>query len=77
VCKYDAFMLLMLQAKSMVGYVMIPREDYLTKLADAVEICNLIVYILDGGQQTRGMQKAIITNTEVARFRKKKRTTRR
>jgi hypothetical protein len=72
VCKYDEFMLLMLQAKSMVGYVTISRERYLGMLADPVQINNITVYILDGGQQTRGMQKAIITNAEVAEFREQK-----
>ena len=53
----------------MVGYVMISRDEYLRKLEDPIEIHEIIVYVLDGGQQTRGIQKAITLDSEVAKYR--------
>jgi hypothetical protein len=56
----------------MTGYVMISREEFVKKMASETDIFDIIVYIVNGGQQTRGIQKAIVADVVVARFRGKK-----
>jgi hypothetical protein len=59
----------MLQAKAMTGYVMMERAEYEAKLEDPVGINDITVYVVDGGQQTRGIQQAMVQDSEVREFR--------
>jgi hypothetical protein len=57
----------------MTGYVLCSREEFMKKIASETDIFDLTVYIVNGGQQTRAIQKAICSDTVVARFRGDKR----
>jgi hypothetical protein len=53
----------------MTGYVMISREKFKLWLDDPIKIHDIVVYIINGGQQTRAMQKAMEKDRKVHLFR--------
>jgi hypothetical protein len=55
----------------MTGYVNVTKEEFTAMIRDKIKCLSIEVLIVNGGQQTRAIQKAMHNNVEVRDFRNK------